>query len=182
MSGSWSGCRSSCMRCWAGRFTQVGGFLALWVIGYGFVQAAAPRIVRRSHHGGGPGGGTREAVGLDAGVFPGRYCAGFDRAEGWARRPVLDRRPDPVRDRLCDQLGGALIPDPGLLGLRQGLDERRLLLHGQRRRADSPVPYCRVWSTRLRVWRAACGGPPASCWPPLVLSFKLPEVDPGRHR
>ncbi len=39
-------------------FTQVGGFLALWVIGYGFVQAFAPKLIRRSHHGQGPGGGT----------------------------------------------------------------------------------------------------------------------------
>ncbi|WP_158046279.1 organoarsenical effux MFS transporter ArsJ [Skermanella pratensis] len=32
-------------------FAQVGGFLAAWVIGYGFVQAAAPAIVRRSTDG-----------------------------------------------------------------------------------------------------------------------------------
>jgi len=32
-------------------FTEVGGFLALWVIGYGFVQAAAPALVRRSGDG-----------------------------------------------------------------------------------------------------------------------------------
>jgi predicted MFS family arabinose efflux permease len=37
-------------------FTQVGAFLALWVIGYGFVQASAPRLLRQSHHGSGPGG------------------------------------------------------------------------------------------------------------------------------
>ena len=39
-------------------YMQVGGFLALWVIGYGFVQASAPKLIRRSHHGQGPGGGT----------------------------------------------------------------------------------------------------------------------------
>ena len=32
-------------------FTQVGGFLALWTIGYGAVQAIAPALVRRSHDG-----------------------------------------------------------------------------------------------------------------------------------
>ncbi|MGB0713269.1 MAG: organoarsenical effux MFS transporter ArsJ [Gammaproteobacteria bacterium] len=32
-------------------FMEVGGFLALWVIGYGFVQASAPRLVG-SRHGG----------------------------------------------------------------------------------------------------------------------------------
>lgn len=39
-------------------FSQVGGFLALWVIGYGIVQAASPGLVRKSHHGTGPDGGT----------------------------------------------------------------------------------------------------------------------------
>ena len=32
-------------------FTMVGGFLALWTIGYGLVQAAAPALVRRSEDG-----------------------------------------------------------------------------------------------------------------------------------
>jgi hypothetical protein len=32
-------------------FTMVGGFLALWTIGYGVVQAAAPALVRRSADG-----------------------------------------------------------------------------------------------------------------------------------
>ncbi len=32
-------------------FTMVGGFLALWTIGYGAVQALAPAIVRRSDDG-----------------------------------------------------------------------------------------------------------------------------------
>jgi predicted MFS family arabinose efflux permease len=37
---------------------EVGGFLALWVIGYGVVQASAPRLVRRSRHSEGPDGAT----------------------------------------------------------------------------------------------------------------------------
>lgn len=41
-------------------FTEVGGFLALWVIGYGIVQAGAPKFVRRSHHGSGPDGATTQ--------------------------------------------------------------------------------------------------------------------------
>jgi len=32
-------------------FTQVGGFLAAWVVGYGVVQAAAPNLVKRSADG-----------------------------------------------------------------------------------------------------------------------------------
>ena len=42
-------------------FTQVGAFFAFWVIGYGVVQASAPKLLRRSHHGAGPGGGTARA-------------------------------------------------------------------------------------------------------------------------
>jgi predicted MFS family arabinose efflux permease len=39
-------------------FSEVGGFLALWIIGYGFVQASAPGVIRKSHHGTGPDGRT----------------------------------------------------------------------------------------------------------------------------
>lgn len=38
--------------------TAVGTFLALWVIGYGGVQSLAPRLIRRTHHGHGPDGGS----------------------------------------------------------------------------------------------------------------------------
>ncbi len=41
--------------------TQVGGFLALWVIGYGGVQALAPNLLRRGLAGGTPQGGTAAA-------------------------------------------------------------------------------------------------------------------------
>lgn len=37
---------------------EVGAFLALWVIGYGFVQAGAPRLLRRKDPQLTPGGGT----------------------------------------------------------------------------------------------------------------------------
>jgi len=40
------------------RFSDVGAYLALWIIGYGIVQASAPRLLRRTHHGLGPGGKT----------------------------------------------------------------------------------------------------------------------------
>ncbi len=39
-------------------FMQTGGFLALWIIGYGIVQAAAPELIRKSHHDSGPDGAT----------------------------------------------------------------------------------------------------------------------------
>jgi predicted MFS family arabinose efflux permease len=40
---------------------QVGGFLALWVIGYGGVQALAPQLLSRGLAGGTPQGGTASA-------------------------------------------------------------------------------------------------------------------------
>ena len=40
---------------------QIGGFLALWVIGYGGVQAIAPNLLRRGLTGGTPQGGTAAA-------------------------------------------------------------------------------------------------------------------------
>ena len=45
-------------------FTAVGSFFALWIIGYGIVQASAPRLLRRSHHGAGPTGNTARAGAL----------------------------------------------------------------------------------------------------------------------
>ena len=39
-------------------FMQVGGYLAAWVIGYGFVQAAAPKLLRTRRNADGPDGAT----------------------------------------------------------------------------------------------------------------------------
>ena len=58
-------------------FTQVGGFLALWVIGYGIVQANAPRLISRSHHGRGPGGGTARLWAFILAVFPAAIALGL---------------------------------------------------------------------------------------------------------
>jgi hypothetical protein len=51
-------------------FTQVGGFIALWVIGYGIVQASAPRLIRHSHHDKGPGGATARLWAFSLASFP----------------------------------------------------------------------------------------------------------------
>ena len=64
-------------------FWQAGGFLAIWVIGYGSVQASAPKILRRWTGEAGPNGTTATwlafvlatfpaliALGLSAGVSP----------------------------------------------------------------------------------------------------------------
>ncbi len=51
-------------------FMQVGGFLALWIIGYGIVQASAPALVRHSHHGKGADGGTARQWALVLSLIP----------------------------------------------------------------------------------------------------------------
>jgi MFS family permease len=59
-------------------FWQVGGFLALWVIGYGLVQAATPGILRRRlapgrdgvARGGEPDGGTAMLLAFALAAFP----------------------------------------------------------------------------------------------------------------
>lgn len=68
-------------------FTAVGGFLALWVIGYGFIQAAAPRLVRRSHHGAGPGGGTARLWALLLMLSPAAIALALQ--QGWPAQTVL---------------------------------------------------------------------------------------------
>jgi len=66
---------------------QVGGFLALWVIGYGAVQAAAPRLVRRAHQSHGPTANTATVWAFLLALFP----AGIALALmlGWSAEVVL---------------------------------------------------------------------------------------------
>ena len=58
-------------------FMQVGGFIALWIIGYGVVQASAPKLVRHSHHGKGPDGGTAKLWAFILAVFPAAIATGL---------------------------------------------------------------------------------------------------------
>jgi len=51
-------------------FNQVGGFLALWVIGYGVVQALAPGLIRRNQQRSGPGGDTARIAAFVLALFP----------------------------------------------------------------------------------------------------------------
>ncbi|MES9942665.1 MAG: organoarsenical effux MFS transporter ArsJ [Candidatus Thiodiazotropha sp. 6PLUC2] len=68
-------------------FTQVGGFLALWIIGYGLVQASVPKLLGRSHHGKGPGGGTARFWAFVLALFPGGIA--FTLHLGWPAEQVL---------------------------------------------------------------------------------------------
>jgi predicted MFS family arabinose efflux permease len=58
-------------------FMQVGGFLALWIIGYGLVQASAPRLIKRSHHGQGPNSSTAKIWAFVLAVFPAAIATGL---------------------------------------------------------------------------------------------------------
>ena len=61
-------------------FVQTGGFLAIWVIGYGMVQAVAPRFVRqRGKQGGGaePDGGTATWLAFVLAAFPAAIAVGL---------------------------------------------------------------------------------------------------------
>lgn len=67
--------------------TEVGSFLALWVIGYGVVQASAPKLVRRSHHGHGPGGRTARLWAFILALFPAGIALAL--VQGWPAETVL---------------------------------------------------------------------------------------------
>ncbi len=68
-------------------FTEVGAFLALWVIGYGIVQASAPKLMGRSHHGRGPGGGTVRLWAFILAIFPAAMALGL--MQGWPADEVI---------------------------------------------------------------------------------------------
>ncbi len=56
---------------------QVGGFLAIWIIAYGMVQASAPRLLRKSHHGSGPDGATATRWAYLLAFIPAAIAAGL---------------------------------------------------------------------------------------------------------
>ncbi len=58
-------------------FWQAGGFLAIWVIGYGSVQASAPKIMRRWAGEEGPDGTTATWLAFVLAVFPALIAIGL---------------------------------------------------------------------------------------------------------
>ncbi|MCG7983027.1 MAG: organoarsenical effux MFS transporter ArsJ [Candidatus Thiodiazotropha lotti] len=68
-------------------FTQVGGFLALWIIGYGFVQASVPKLLGRVHQGQGPGGGTARLWAFLLALLPAAIAMALN--QGWPAEQVL---------------------------------------------------------------------------------------------
>jgi predicted MFS family arabinose efflux permease len=71
-------------------YTAVGGFLALWVIGYGIVQAGAPALIRSNRQGQGPSGRSALLGALALALVP----AGI----AWAlmQGPALNWEPGPI--------------------------------------------------------------------------------------
>jgi len=66
-------------------FMKVGGFLALWVVGYGFVQAGAPKLIR--YAGNNPGGGTARLWAFVLALCPIAIALGLQ--QGWPADVVL---------------------------------------------------------------------------------------------
>jgi MFS transporter, APGE family, 1-arseno-3-phosphoglycerate exporter len=58
-------------------FMQVGGFLAVWVIGYGIVQASAPKLIRHNYHNQGPDGSSAKFWALILALLPATIALGL---------------------------------------------------------------------------------------------------------
>ncbi len=107
---------------------QIGGFLALWVIGYGFVQSIAPYFTG-SKSGQVPDGRTALRWALPLAIVPAAIAFLLcPRRQSCGR---AGHRPDAVRRAVRGQFLAAQLPDPQLCQGRRGIDGRRLLLHGQ---------------------------------------------------
>jgi hypothetical protein len=68
-------------------FAEVGGFLALWVIGYGVVQASAPRLLRARRHEPGPGGAMARTWVFMLALVPAGIAMALQ--QGWDAATVL---------------------------------------------------------------------------------------------
>lgn len=68
-------------------FSRVGAFLALWVIGYGLVQALSPRLLRNQHHGQGPNASNARLWAFILALFPAAIALAM--GQGWPADMVL---------------------------------------------------------------------------------------------
>jgi hypothetical protein len=68
-------------------FMQVGAFMAFWIIGYGIVQASAPKLLKQSHSGAGPGAGTAQFWAFVLAIFPVGIALGLQ--QGWPQETVI---------------------------------------------------------------------------------------------
>ena len=93
-------------------FWQVGAFAASWFIGYGFVQAVVPEILRKSGARQGVTGDTARLWALVLTIIP--VAAGGCLEAGFPAGPGPDDRIGAVHDRVRDQLRGSFLPDSRL--------------------------------------------------------------------
>jgi len=68
-------------------FTSVGAFLATWIIGYGFVQALSPQLLRRQHHGKGPNARSARFWVITLALLPAGIA--FSLGQTWPSEIVL---------------------------------------------------------------------------------------------
>jgi hypothetical protein len=161
MCGSWWRCRCSLQAALGWRFWEVGGFLGLWVIGYGFMQAAAPSLrrawgrgpIRRgprrcrsgaalAHGSAGPDGGG--ALAVQAATI---RAHGDRGGAGW-RSVLVFAMNSSIHSYMVLAYSDAAVGEP----------QRGLLLHGQRRRSPGGHPA-------LRGCVPGGGHRRPACWP-----------------
>jgi hypothetical protein len=137
-------------------FTQVGAFLALWVIGYGGVQGVAPTVMRLLFRDQSPGPHAATVLGITLAVVTALIPLGF--AIGLTQSTVM-LGGLAVFGGVRAQLQCAFVPRAGIFGCRQGFAERWLLLHGERSRTAARNAFIRsAISTRRRHCRiVGCG-------------------------
>ncbi len=68
-------------------FSKVGAFLAIWVIGYGFVQAVSPKLLRKRHHDQGPDASSAHFWAFMLALFPAGIALALQ--QGWPADAVL---------------------------------------------------------------------------------------------
>jgi predicted MFS family arabinose efflux permease len=68
-------------------FMQVGSFMALWIIGYGMVQASVPKLLQQRHQGRGPDGASATFWALLLAPFPAAIAVALHL--GWPAELVL---------------------------------------------------------------------------------------------
>ena len=154
-------------------FMQVGGFLALWVIGYGLVQAVAPGLLRAGGMPSPGGGAARFWVGLL--LLPPVVMA-LALRQGWPPAPVL--------------IGG-LIVYALVFAVNSSLHSFLVLAYSEREAAAMNVGFYyganaagRLIGTLVSGWAYQAGGLEACLWwsggfilAAWLLSRGLPEVD-----
>ena len=68
-------------------FSQIGVFMAVWIIGYGIVQASAPTLLKRNREKQGPGGGTARFAALVLALLPAAIAIALN--QNWPADVVL---------------------------------------------------------------------------------------------